>query len=150
MEKIGNNYQQKIKIIEQKIYLLNKNLMKLEREKVEIKLLEFKDEFAENFDEFSREEMELIYQLLFGHYILENFEKTCVIEKNIYINRVSEFLGLYMEEVEEKFKELFDKFEEYEKCMSDEEIMEKLHFYVENAIHLQDDDIEKLSNIFIN
>jgi len=141
-------YQSKIKYLESKIESLKNELKIAEKESAEIKLQEFKNKLSKKYEQFSREEMELIFQLLFGYYLIREFDKTNAINPNLYLNKVAEFLDSWPEEIKKEFKPLFIKFDEYELTMDDQEVIDKVHFYVENSEQLDDDDTENLISIF--
>jgi len=128
-------------ILEKKISHLKLTLKKTEKELALLKLDKYLDDFAKEHDEFSHEEIKLISQLLFGYYICREYDQSNIIDAEVYLIKVAEFLGSFPEEVLVDFGEIFKKFEEIENHMEDAEISSKLNFFIDNSSQLNEDNL---------
>lgn len=121
---------------------LNENKKKL----VELNIREKEKLYYKEFsDIISKNEMNVIYNFLFGDYILKTYDKF-VTADDFYINKVSTILGIF--DVEEHFNELYDLYEELDELMNEDEIAEKVNFFRDIKEIVEKDDIDELIELF--
>ena len=139
----------KVSSLEEQIQKLDNELKVAKMEEMTKSLNDLKDEISSKYNNFSRQDMELIYQLLFGHFIINEFDQTFLIDHDIYINKVAEIMDMWPEEVRRDFGELFQKYEELENTFDDDMIIDYLNEYIDKAKILEDEDPDNLITIFI-
>lgn len=139
----------KVSSLEEQIKKLENELKLAKMEEMTKSLNDLKDEISSKYNNFSRQDMELIYQLLFGHFIINEFDQTFLIDHDIYINKVAEIMDMWPEEVRRDFGELFQKYEELENTFDDDMIIDYLNEYINKAKILEDEDPDNLITIFI-
>jgi len=139
----------KVSSLEEQIKKLENELKVAKMEEMTKSLNDLKDEISSKYNNFSRQDMELIYQLLFGHFIINEFDQTFLIDHDIYINKVAEIMDMWPEEVRRDFGELFQKYEELENTFDDDMIIDYLNEYIDKAKILEDEDPDNLITIFI-
>lgn len=127
--------------LENEIELLKKELNKKELDLIKLKMRKVKDNYYKNFEEIIlKEEMELIYNLLFGYYLCSEYNKYS--EYNAYLNKAAELLDRWPEELKKELDELFKLFEKYDELLSDEEMHEFIELYSMNIEMLENDPCE--------
>lgn len=139
--------------MENKIYNLENEISKLRNQlKIkEIELCSYKIEnekeilYRKYTDMLEYNEMELVYQLIFG-YVICNEYMNPVYHK--YLNKSAEFLNIWPSDVIKNFSSIIKLFQEYECLLDEEEVVEKFNKYLLNAAILEDDDIDQMISIF--
>jgi len=132
--------------LESEIFQLKQELKIKENLLSNLKLSHTKDELYNDFqDLLSREEMELIYQLLFAYFLTKEYNYNFC---DKFLNKVAELLDLWPKELLKKFKQLLELYKNYEELLEDEEITEKLNLFSCNIDLLEEDDIEHMIEVF--
>ncbi len=132
--------------LESEIFQLKQQLKIKENLLTNLKLSNTKDELYNEFqDLLSREEMDLIYQLLFAYFLTKEYNYDFC---NKFLNKVAELLDLWPNQVLKKFKPLLELYKNYEELLEDEEITEKLNLFSCNIDLLEEDDTEHMMDVF--
>jgi len=101
--------------------------------------------FLDYSDFLEKNEMELIFQLIFSYYLCKEYQYPIA---DNFIIKSAELLNLSPSEILKNFKEIIDIYAEYEKLLSEEELAEKLSKITINASLLNEDDIDLLIETF--
>ncbi len=132
--------------LESEIFQLKHQLKIKENQLSNLKLSHIKDELFNDFQELlSRDEMELIYQLLFAYFLTKEYNYEFY---NKYLNKTAELLDLWPNQILKKFKPLLELYKNYEELLEDEEITEKLNLFSCNIDLLEEDDTEHMMEVF--
>lgn len=132
--------------LELEISQLKEQLLVKEKELSNLKLSTIKDNLYNDFqDLLSRDEMELIYQLLFAYFLTKEYNYEFY---NKYLNKTAELLDLWPNQILKKFKPLLELYKNYEELLEDEEITEKLNLFSCNIDLLEEDDTEHMMEVF--
>ncbi len=134
-----------IKSLEQEIIGLKNQLKLKERSLANLKLTKIKDKIYIDYEDMvTRNEMELIYNLIFATYLCKEYKYHCL---ESYQNKIGELIDIWDEDIETEFKLLIEAYKELEKTMSEDEVTSKLSFYLIHENDLEDE-VDELIKIF--
>ena len=132
--------------LEKEIYSLKRELQEKEKLYYYLKMEDLKNKYFLDYSDFlEKNEMELIFQLIFSYYLCKEYQYPIA---DNFIIKSAELLNLSPSEILKNFKEIIDIYAEYEKLLSEEELAEKLSKITINASLLNEDDIDLLIETF--
>jgi hypothetical protein len=136
----------RISKLEKEIKNIKENLRKKEFQLITLKLEDKKNKYYNTYEELlSKDEMELIFQFLFAYYLCKEYQYNC---SDIYLNKVAELLDIWPKDILNNFEEIICLYIELETYLSEDEITDKINKFAHYADILDEDDIDKMIEIF--
>ena len=133
----------KIKNLEEEIKKLEEDVRLKKKELIYYYINHWMNSNFEKFkDILTYNEMKVICNFIHANYLFKNYDLDISVQSDYFYDKVCLMLDIDLKELNTKFEQLIQFYEDLDDYLTNDEIIEKLNFFRDNIEHVEEDNLE--------
>ena len=133
----------KIKNLEEEIKKLEEDLRLKKKELIYYYINNWMNSNFEKFsDILTYNEMKVICNFIHANYLFKNYDQDVSVQSDYFYDKVCLMLDIDLKELNTRFEQLIQYYEDLDDYLTNDEIIEKLNFFRDNIEHVEEDNLE--------